>query len=199
LLAAGLGLLENPVDDQISLIRLIETFNRFILEQLHKESISNKSAQSQVPIIDQLFGSTSLSHSKCLSCKHMTARETRSFQYDLSVNEASKSSNESFISLLRSSIARESHTKAWCDKCARYQLTEQKRYLATLPNLLCINSAAATSKAVLYILLLFIRNKILGYGLLEIKIWYVTYLCKLTITFRKQRKFVAPIKVFQID
>jgi len=45
---------------------------------------------------------------------------------------------------------RTSHTKAWCDKCNRYQLTEQKRYLQAtannilnLPNILNINAAAS--------------------------------------------------------
>ncbi len=145
--AAGLGLLENPIDDQVSLVRLIENFNRFILEQLHKETISHKAIDTQhttIPIIDQLFGSTVFSMSKCLSCKHTMTRETRSFQYDLTPSD--KAGNDSFAALLRSSIARENHTKAWCDKCARYQLTEQKRYLVSLPNILCINSAAAANK-----------------------------------------------------
>ena len=39
--ASGLGLTETPADDQKSLVRLMENFNRFILEQLHQESISN--------------------------------------------------------------------------------------------------------------------------------------------------------------
>jgi PAB-dependent poly(A)-specific ribonuclease subunit 2 len=153
--AAALGLLENPVDDQISLIRLMENFNRFILEQLHKESISNKiqyAYNPQVAIIEKLFGSNSLSSSKCLSCKHIATRETTSFQYDMIVNDVtstmSKNSlNDTFAGLLKATLIRESHTKAWCEKCARYQLTEQKRTILSLPNILCINSAAAASKA----------------------------------------------------
>ena len=135
----------------------MENFNRFILEQLHKESISNKimyAYNPQVAIIEKLFGSNSVSSSKCLSCKHVATRETTSFQYDMIVNDSLSSSsssknslNESFVGLLKATLIRESHTKAWCEKCARYQLTEQKRMLMSLPNILCINSAAAASKA----------------------------------------------------
>jgi hypothetical protein len=41
LLAQGLGLTETPADDESSLVRVMENFNRFILEQLHKESTLN--------------------------------------------------------------------------------------------------------------------------------------------------------------
>jgi hypothetical protein len=62
--ASGLGLTETPADDQSSLVRLMENFNRFILEQLHKESLSNApiNADNQPQIIDQLFGASSRSH-----------------------------------------------------------------------------------------------------------------------------------------
>lgn len=155
MLASGLGLTETPADDQISLVRLMENFNRFILEQLQKESISNQpiNNQPQLPIIEELFGSSSLSHSKCLSCKHENKRETKSFQYDLVLNndinlkeDNHYYSTSSFSNLLKKSLKRENHTKAWCDNCNRYQLTEQKRELTSLPNILCINTAA--SKAV---------------------------------------------------
>ncbi len=197
-----MGLTETPADDEVSLIRLTENFNRFILEQLQKEQTSNKletapTAAASIPqsnsnasppaIIDQLFGSTSLSQSKCLSCKHETTRETRSFQYDMVYPENSSSSSSSnnntannpppnpnnplapsantplsnnsnnnniaggkeeatFAALLKNSLKRESHTKAWCNHCGRYQLTEQRRALASVPNILCVNTAA--SKAV---------------------------------------------------
>lgn len=170
--ASGLGLTETPADDQISLVRLLENFNRFILEQLHKESISNKHIQfsndspsTPLPsplIIDELFGSTTISKSKCLSCKYETVRESRTFQYDMIYPESSMSSSSTpgvstvppdsnqsfsgdatFSNILRSSIFRTTHTKAWCEKCGRYQLTEQKRMLSSLPNVLCVNAAAS--------------------------------------------------------
>lgn len=143
--ASGLGLTETPADDQKSLVRLMENFNRFILEQLHQESISNPNVDeshiSHQQIIDQLFGATSRSHSKCLSCKHETRRETRSFQYDMVYQDTAN--EESFASLLKSSLYRETQTKAWCERCARYQLTEQHRELTSFPNILCINTAAS--------------------------------------------------------
>lgn len=150
--ASGLGLVEPPADDQLSLIRSIENFNRFVLEQFNIESTSNSTSfyraqipLSNLPIINELFGSTCNSQSKCLSCKQETIRETRPFQYDMVFPDASKNSNESFASILKSSLKRETHTKAWCEKCSRYQLTEQSRQLKTLPNILCINTASSKS------------------------------------------------------
>eukprot|EP01117_Protostelium_nocturnum_P009736 TRINITY_DN3481_c0_g1_i1.p1 TRINITY_DN3481_c0_g1~~TRINITY_DN3481_c0_g1_i1.p1 ORF type:complete len:1093 (+),score=214.39 TRINITY_DN3481_c0_g1_i1:80-3358(+) len=146
--ATGLGLTETPADDGISLVRLMENFNRFILEQLQKETTSNRpinNSNGNVQIIDVLFGSSFTSHSKCLSCKHETKRDTRSFQYDMTYSDAQKENNDDFCAILKTSLRRESHTKAWCETCARYQLTEQKREMTSMPNMLCINAASSKS------------------------------------------------------
>lgn len=151
--ATGLGLTETPADDQISLVRLMENFNRFIFEQLHKESSQNPPMfpseifTSFPPIIDQVFGTTGISHNKCLSCKFETRRETSSFQFDLVLPEQTPTnpsgSEATFLSVLHNTLKRETHTKAWCEKCARYQLTEQRREITNLPNILVINTAAS--------------------------------------------------------
>ena len=117
---------------------------RFILEQLQKESIQNRSSPSQRPDIDQLqqsaiidllFGSTCLLYSKCMSCKLEKTRDTRSFQYDMMMissgsNEGSQTTTTTtpvhtggqpttsgtdirFCSILKTSLKRENHTKAW--------------------------------------------------------------------------------------
>lgn len=145
---SGLGLFETPADDQVSLMRLVENFNRFILEQLNVESISNLPSNHslQQAIIFETFGSVTASHSKCLSCKHETTREMKSFQFDLTFPDSNKTNtNATFASILKFSLLRETHTKAWCEKCSRYQLTEQHRQLHTLPNILCINTASSKS------------------------------------------------------
>eukprot|EP01119_Soliformovum_irregulare_P023053 TRINITY_DN7993_c0_g1_i1.p1 TRINITY_DN7993_c0_g1~~TRINITY_DN7993_c0_g1_i1.p1 ORF type:complete len:1121 (+),score=299.23 TRINITY_DN7993_c0_g1_i1:40-3402(+) len=152
--ASGLGLTETPADDQVSLVRLMENFNRFILEQLHKEGdtpiqqllMLNDDAREygvgSKDIVDVMFGAWVQSESKCMSCKHSTTRSSQSFQFDM-VYPDNADSLPSFEQVLKTSLSKSSHTKAWCEKCGRYQLTEQKRSLTSLPNTLCINTAAS--------------------------------------------------------
>ena len=52
----------------------------------------------------------------------------------------------SFDELLSTSLNRESHTKAWCDICKRYQPTVQSKILNRLPLILNINANVITSE-----------------------------------------------------
>ncbi|KAJ3080721.1 poly(A)-specific ribonuclease [Quaeritorhiza haematococci] len=45
-----------------------------------------------------------------------------------------------FTTVLQQSIQKETHTKAWCDRCARYQPTSQIKYLRRLPFVMSINA-----------------------------------------------------------
>ena len=122
-------------------MKLIENFSRFLLEHLHKEEdnlkkqeepnhtnveefrpkkkkfLSEKSclitlSKKKNQIVQKLFSSLTVSYSKCSVCKHETSREVRNVQYSLDPLE-----NMSFTEVLRTSLLRETQTKAWCEKC----------------------------------------------------------------------------------
>ena len=90
-----------------SYARRIQAFQRFILEQLHKEemlgvnnkggrggknthsNVENKSNENDNDInggVESLFALTSTQTHSCAQCKHVEVRTARSFQTDLAVS-----------------------------------------------------------------------------------------------------------------
>ena len=91
-----------------SYARRIQAFQRFILEQLHKEEMlgvnnkgtgkggsntskagENKSSENDNDInggVESLFALTSTQTHSCAQCKHVEVRTARSFQTDLAVS-----------------------------------------------------------------------------------------------------------------
>jgi hypothetical protein len=90
-----------------SYARRIQAFQRFILEQLHKEEMlgvnnvggrggknthsngENKSTENDNDInggVESLFALTSTQTHSCAQCKHVEVRTARSFQTDLAVS-----------------------------------------------------------------------------------------------------------------
>ena len=110
--AAALGLIEGKdveLDTRLdqSYARRIQAFQRFILEQLHKEEMlgvnsvggrggknthsngENKSNENDNDInggVESLFALTSTQTHSCAQCKHVEVRTARSFQTDLAVS-----------------------------------------------------------------------------------------------------------------
>lgn len=110
--AAALGLIEGKdveLDTRLdqSYARRIQAFQRFILEQLHKEEMlgvnnkggrggknthsdrENKLSENDNDInggVESLFALTSTQTHSCAQCKHVEVRTARSFQTDLAVS-----------------------------------------------------------------------------------------------------------------
>ena len=109
--AAALGLIEGKdveLDTRLdqSYARRIQAFQRFILEQLHKEEMlgvnnvggrggknthsngENKSNENEDINggVESLFALTSTQTHSCAQCKHVEVRTARSFQTDLAVS-----------------------------------------------------------------------------------------------------------------
>eukprot|EP00898_Chlorokybus_atmophyticus_P002747 jgi/Chlat1/3473/Chrsp23S03668 len=157
--AAALGLLEGSDElgttKEKSLAKRIQTFSRFMLEQLHKEfiaaSISTPSSpQRRTPgaqpsngsVVDQLFGASVHTRTKCLSGAHDDiTRDTRTFQFDLQFPTIKPGAERpSSTALLARSLHRqEENMRAWCDKCQAYKTVSQTRILASLPPILAFH------------------------------------------------------------
>jgi len=74
-----------------------------------------------------------------------------------------KLTDTSFTEVLQSSIQKENQTKAWCNKCSKYQPTTQLKYLKCLPYVLNINCCVTSEKELIYwkkgILILYIERE----------------------------------------
>ncbi|KAJ3251679.1 poly(A)-specific ribonuclease [Boothiomyces macroporosus] len=146
--ANNLGLLEPEhitSDSDISYGALIQTFCRFILEQICIESSSGNGAPSLIDdkFVQRLFSIPVLSTSQCNE-HHRQEREISPFVIDLIYPRKGNGSHPSFVEVLAKSINRESVTKAWCSQCNQYQMTVQSKELLRMPNFMCINSNILT-------------------------------------------------------
>ncbi|KAI9141298.1 ubiquitin carboxyl-terminal hydrolase-domain-containing protein [Paraphysoderma sedebokerense] len=172
--ASALGLFEpdNP-DMQTSYSGLIQNFNRFILEQFHREtnqstnppllkspsylSPTTQKPISELSVIQQLCGTNYIASSKCSQCQDTVDRDTTSFVIEIVYPPANRPKTPSsadsvrpsttFESLLQLSLTREYQTKAWCSKCQKYQSTVQSKRMLSLPSMLNINCAANSDEA----------------------------------------------------
>ncbi|KAH3765975.1 PAN2-PAN3 deadenylation complex catalytic subunit PAN2 [Pelomyxa schiedti] len=126
----------NSTSRKIDLPTLMENFCRFTLEQLNHELTTTEEAQPS--IIDKLFGTSLVTHIRCLSCGSSSACPTRFFVIDLNMGRTTDPTKLKFTSLLPSSLCRTIQTKAWCDRCSQFQVLEQKKEVKGLPNILCV-------------------------------------------------------------
>ncbi|KAI8067921.1 ubiquitin carboxyl-terminal hydrolase-domain-containing protein [Gongronella butleri] len=155
--ASALGLFEpeSPTPN-ISYAMLMQNFTRFILEQLHQEASTNENPtilttaaetdDTSAPVpstIQQLFGLRTSNQTKCTTCNNEATRVTYPFVVDLLYPKKPK--KRSFTSVLKGSMHRETQTKAWCAKCAKYQPTTTKKIIKGLPGTLFINSGASSN------------------------------------------------------
>ncbi|KAJ8326211.1 poly(A)-specific ribonuclease [Batrachochytrium dendrobatidis] len=148
--ACALGLVDAEVshtDPQSVLTlqydKLIQTTMRFLLEQLHQELGAKSTKHSQAidyppdEYIKTIYGIPLWTLIKCHG-NHDHNRESVPFVIDLHYDHKNLPAN--FLELLHASINKESSTRAWCDKCQKYQNIKQSRKLTKLPNFLNLNA-----------------------------------------------------------
>uniref|UniRef100_A0AAY4CWK0 PAN2-PAN3 deadenylation complex catalytic subunit PAN2 n=1 Tax=Denticeps clupeoides TaxID=299321 RepID=A0AAY4CWK0_9TELE len=155
--ASALGLILADSDEQTGkarLGRLIQSWNRFILTQLHQETQEQEGPQayrgasasapglSGESVIGRLFGCEVENSSLC-RCGKETVRSTLTLLFTMhypelgSLEKAVK--ERDFAEVLKKSICLEQSTQAWCENCEKYQPTVQTRNIRGLPDVLVIN------------------------------------------------------------
>jgi PAB-dependent poly(A)-specific ribonuclease subunit 2 len=140
--ATALGLLEPEdvtLDTSISYGNLIQTFCRFLLEQIYQECVGASLEGDK--LIQKLFSVPLMSLSTCQEKVHKQERSISPFVIDL-VYPRKANYSMSFVEVLQKSINRETFTKAWCGECKQYQMTSQLKKLMRMPNFMCINCNA---------------------------------------------------------
>uniref|UniRef100_A0A8C6V6P3 PAN2-PAN3 deadenylation complex catalytic subunit PAN2 n=1 Tax=Naja naja TaxID=35670 RepID=A0A8C6V6P3_NAJNA len=163
--AAALGLILADSDEatgKVNLGRLIQSWNRFILTQLHQETQEQEGPQAYRGIGSSNFGSSgdsvigqlfSCEVENCSMCRcgKETVRVSSTLLFTLSYPEnngirSNKIMDYEFAQILKRSICLEQNTQAWCENCEKYQPTVQTRNIRCLPDVLVINCEVNSSK-----------------------------------------------------
>ncbi|KAM8990451.1 PAN2-PAN3 deadenylation complex catalytic subunit PAN2 [Ara ararauna] len=160
--ASALGLILADSDEatgKVNLGRLIQSWNRFILTQLHQETQEQEGPQayrgagttpfgsSGDSVIGQLFSCEMENCSMC-RCGKETVRVSSTLLFTLSYPESTEKAvkDYEFAQVLKRSICLEQSTQAWCENCEKYQPTVQTRNIRCLPDVLVINCEVNSSK-----------------------------------------------------
>ncbi|XP_068181452.1 PAN2-PAN3 deadenylation complex catalytic subunit PAN2 isoform X2 [Antennarius striatus] len=162
--ASALGLILADSDEQTGkarLGRLIQSWNRFILTQLHQETQEQEGPQayrgtsssslgsSGESVIGKLFGCEVENSSLC-RCGKETVRSSLTLLFTMHYpeqNSQDKTIREyDFAEILKRSICLEQSTQAWCENCEKYQPTVQTRNIRCLPDVLVINCEVNSAK-----------------------------------------------------
>uniref|UniRef100_A0A3Q0S8Q1 PAN2-PAN3 deadenylation complex catalytic subunit PAN2 n=1 Tax=Amphilophus citrinellus TaxID=61819 RepID=A0A3Q0S8Q1_AMPCI len=162
--ASALGLILSDSDEQTGkarLGRLIQSWNRFILTQLHQETQEQEGPQayrgasssslgsSGESVIGKLFGCEVENSSLC-RCGKETVRSSLTLLFTMHYpeqNSHEKTIKEyNFAEILKRSICLEQSTQAWCENCEKYQPTVQTRNIRCLPDVLVINCEVNSAK-----------------------------------------------------
>ncbi|XP_053499845.1 PAN2-PAN3 deadenylation complex catalytic subunit PAN2 isoform X2 [Ictalurus furcatus] len=153
--ASALGLILADSDEQTGkarLGRLIQSWNCFILTQLHQETQEQEGPQayrgtsstlgsSGESVIGRLFGCEVENSSLC-RCGKETVRSSLTLLFTMHYPEHSsleKFPEYDFADILKKSICLEQSTQAWCENCEKYQPTVQTRNIRCLPDVLVVN------------------------------------------------------------
>ncbi|XP_048856197.1 PAN2-PAN3 deadenylation complex catalytic subunit PAN2 isoform X1 [Brienomyrus brachyistius] len=154
--ASALGLILSDSDEQtgkVRLGRLIQSWNRFILTQLHQETQEQEGPQAYRGLSGSAFGSSGESvigrlfgceveNSSLCRCGKETVRTSLTLLFTMHYPEQTldKTIKEcEFADVLKKSICLEQNTQAWCENCEKYQPTVQTRNIRCLPDVLVIN------------------------------------------------------------
>uniref|UniRef100_A0A8C5FP04 PAN2-PAN3 deadenylation complex catalytic subunit PAN2 n=1 Tax=Gadus morhua TaxID=8049 RepID=A0A8C5FP04_GADMO len=156
--ASALGLILADSDEQTGkarLGRLIQSWNRFILTQLHQETQEQEgpqayrgaSSSSGESVIGRLFGCEVENSSLC-RCGKETVRTSLTLLFTMHYPEHNPHAvkEHDFVEILKKSICLEQSTQAWCENCEKYQPTVQTRNIRCLPDVLVINCEVNSAK-----------------------------------------------------
>ena len=145
--------------------RLIQSWNRFILQQIFVQS-SSKMAGNNIPkwakettpspdmsaagdgsdpaedpLFSQLFGIKQEKVNVCSKCKRkVSTRDTILLCNLVYPDLGAKIEPTPFQQIVCSSMCPDQTTPAWCEKCKKYQSTNQSRNLLSLPQILSFNA-----------------------------------------------------------
>uniref|UniRef100_A0AAX7VCZ1 PAN2-PAN3 deadenylation complex catalytic subunit PAN2 n=1 Tax=Astatotilapia calliptera TaxID=8154 RepID=A0AAX7VCZ1_ASTCA len=138
--ASALGLILSDSDEQTGkarLGRLIQSWNRFILTQLHQETQEQEGPQAY-------RGASSRYNTSVWMCSRLLRERALGLWVSSGAEKTIKEYD--FAEILKKSICLEQSTQAWCENCEKYQPTVQTRNIRCLPDVLVINCEVNSAK-----------------------------------------------------
>ena len=159
--ASALGLLDADANAKSTSPygSLIQNFNRWLLSTFSTESVVEGETFDLLPrsdemdglslsdrssAIDQVLGIKVRTTNRCKDCNFVSTRESTLHAVDLQYPKSTPAADLEFASVLRSSIIRETSTKASCSRCKRFAWLVSSRTLApeanSLPPVLTVNA-----------------------------------------------------------
>lgn len=139
--------------------RLIQSWNRFILHQIsvqigvadlkrirpgsdYKSGSEASKENLDYQLLQQMFGMQQEKVNVCSKCKMVGQTQDTVLLCNLAYPNVTEDEPKpvSFQSVVCSSMCPEQTTPAWCEKCKKYQSTNQSRKLRSLPQILSLNA-----------------------------------------------------------
>ena len=120
----------------------IQAFQRFILEQLHKEESSSDGKSSNSTSLTSVEDLSALLRKKscaCAQCSRDENKDMRKFQIDLQYPSDRSIPRPSFVDLLVKSMCIKQEVRAWCESHKAYTRMAQTKFPKKLPNVLSIS------------------------------------------------------------
>lgn len=140
--AAGMNLFETSAAAAgIPLSNLIQSVNRFFLKQIAEDY--EKTAGSKDGI-DEILSTNSFEIIRCMFCNGETTKHSASYLHDLVYPPIDIKHHRPhmfrFSQILKNSIERETKSRAWCNRCRRYQQLAIRKTIRQLPYVLMVNT-----------------------------------------------------------
>lgn len=157
--ASALGLILSDLSEarrKTNIPQLVQSWTRFLLQQIHTETlemVENENTQNEEKsenttdsnvhsFLSQLFGAQLLSRNHC-RCGEVTVQESTTLLCSLVYPDCTPAGKPpiqfSFHQILKKSLVVEQNMPAWCEKCEKYQVMQQRKKLKTLPDILVIS------------------------------------------------------------
>ncbi|ETN39586.1 uncharacterized protein HMPREF1541_05812 [Cyphellophora europaea CBS 101466] len=140
--AASMNLFESSATAaSLPLSNLIQSVNRFFLKQMADDY--EKIAGSKDGI-DEILSTTSFEVIRCMFCNGETTKQSTTYLHDLAYMPTDVKHHRPhmfrFAQVLKNSIERETKSRAWCNRCRRYQQLAIRKTIRQLPYVLILNT-----------------------------------------------------------
>lgn len=139
--AARHGVLEEDPASPGSLTMMMQSLNRFLLDQTiydQKNVWQQNSAESELPLVLMIKATK---RQQCMVCHKETRPMGDTVTTDLiySPKPPGVKPLPTFSQMVRQSVQLETTQKGWCDKCRRYQTQHTRKSITKLPDVLTFN------------------------------------------------------------
>ncbi|KAL7275645.1 poly(A)-specific ribonuclease [Rhizina undulata] len=139
--AARHGVLEEDSGNNGSLSGMIQSLNRFLLDQV---SLDQRNFMPASNLMEEAIMVTATKSQRCMVCGKETRPLGDTNVTDLIYPPKPPNNNplQTFATIVKQSVQLDTHQKGWCDKCRRYQTQAMRKNIKKLPKIMLLNATA---------------------------------------------------------